>query len=282
MRRLLEAEVIRDLPRASREQLAAVIALNDAVAEAGGRLDVPEMRTRNQEFHFAIFRLSPRTLIVDEIERLWDLAAPYHAMYLYSADGRRTVLAEHAEMIGALRKGDNAGLAALMEQHRHGSETLPVRGSSGYLARRDRAVAISCSAIDAAMPAFNDSMPDAIGMLTSMSQADATIRDRPRPSEPTTRTIGPSAMVISCTSTSPSASRPDEQPLLLVRLQGPGQVGALRDGKTDSAPADAFHAPAVTWALRRAGPRPRTRRTRPRTGRWHPGSGGLSPRRERR
>ena len=129
MRQLLEAEVIRDLPRASREQLAAVIARNDAVAEAGDRLDLLEMRTRNQEFHFAIFRLSPRTLIVDEIERLWNLAAPYHAMYLYSADGRRTVLAEHAEMIGALRKGDNAGLAALMEQHRHGSETYLFAGA---------------------------------------------------------------------------------------------------------------------------------------------------------
>jgi DNA-binding GntR family transcriptional regulator len=56
-------------------------------------------------------------------------------MYLYSADGRRTVLAEHAEMIGALREGDNARLAALMERHRHGSEThlfaVATTGSGG-------------------------------------------------------------------------------------------------------------------------------------------------------
>ncbi len=131
MRRLLEAEVIRDLPRASDEQLAEITALADAVADAGGRLDLLELRARNQDFHFAIFRLSPRPLIVDEIERLWDLAAPYHAMYLYSADGRRTVLAEHAEMIGALREADNARLAALMEQHRHGSETHLFAGPAG-------------------------------------------------------------------------------------------------------------------------------------------------------
>jgi DNA-binding GntR family transcriptional regulator len=130
MRRLLEAEVIRDLPRVPDERLAEVIALGDAVAEAGGRLDVPEMRTQNQAFHFAIFRLSPRPLIVDQIERLWDLAAPYHAMYLYSAEGRRTVLAEHAAMIVALREGDNARLAALMEQHRHGSETHLFAGAA--------------------------------------------------------------------------------------------------------------------------------------------------------
>jgi DNA-binding GntR family transcriptional regulator len=108
-----------------------IIALGDAVAEAAGRPDVVEMRAQNQAFHFAIFRLSPRPLIVDEIERLWDLAAPYHAMYLYSADGRRTVLAEHAEVIGALRERDNGRLAALIEQHRHGSETHLFAGAAG-------------------------------------------------------------------------------------------------------------------------------------------------------
>jgi len=123
MRRLLETEVIRDLPRPTQEQLAGIVAAGDAVARAGQRLDLEEMRELNQAFHFAIFRLSPRGLIVDEIERLWNLAAPYHAMYLYSPDGRRTILAEHTGMIGALTAGDNARLAALMNDHRHGSQT---------------------------------------------------------------------------------------------------------------------------------------------------------------
>jgi DNA-binding GntR family transcriptional regulator len=123
MRRLLETEVIRDLPRPTRVQLAGVIASNDAVARAGERLDLTEMRARNQEFHFAIFRLSPRGLIVEEIERLWNLAAPYHATYLYSPDSRRAILTEHREMIDALSAGDNARLAALMDDHRRGSQT---------------------------------------------------------------------------------------------------------------------------------------------------------------
>jgi DNA-binding GntR family transcriptional regulator len=123
MRRLLETEVIRDLPRPTGEQLAGIIASNDAVARAGEWLNLAEMRARNQEFHFAIFRLSPRGLIVDEIERLWNLAAPYHAMYLYSPDGRRAILTEHARMIDALSAGDNARLVALMDDHRHGSQT---------------------------------------------------------------------------------------------------------------------------------------------------------------
>ena len=73
---------------------------------------------------------------------------------------------------------------------------------------RDRAVAISYRAIDAATPAFSDSVPSAIGMRTSRSHAAAATRDSPRPSEPTTRTSGPSATGMSRTSVEPAASRP--------------------------------------------------------------------------
>jgi len=49
-------------------------------------------------------------------------------VYLYSEEGRRAVLAEHAEMIGALRDGDNTRLAALMQEHREGgSAAIAVR-----------------------------------------------------------------------------------------------------------------------------------------------------------
>src|SRR5215469_11364381 len=121
MRRLLESEVVRDLPRATTEQLAVIATLGDQVADAAEALDLIAMRARNHDFHFAIYRLSPRALIVSEIERLWNLATPYHAMYLYSADARRAVLAEHAEILEALRASDNEKLAALLEQHRQGS-----------------------------------------------------------------------------------------------------------------------------------------------------------------
>jgi DNA-binding GntR family transcriptional regulator len=122
MRRLLESEVISDLPRPTGEQMSGIIAACDAVADAAARLDLLAMRQRNQDFHFAIFRLSPRTMIIDEIERLWNWAAPYHAVYLFYAEGRRAVLAEHAEMVRALRDYDLARLSALMDEHRRGGE----------------------------------------------------------------------------------------------------------------------------------------------------------------
>lgn len=123
MRRLLETELILRLPRPSQEQLQHLAALGDEVAAAAERLDLVEMRLRNHAFHFEIFRLSGLGLVIDELEKLWNWAAPYHTIYLYSADSRRTILEEHEAMIQALRDGDNTRLAELMHQHRHGSET---------------------------------------------------------------------------------------------------------------------------------------------------------------
>ncbi|MGW1029023.1 GntR family transcriptional regulator [Streptomyces sp. NPDC002577] len=137
MRRLLETEIIGSLsipPTA--ERLQQVTDLNDRIVAASERLDLVEMRLLNHEFHFAIFRLSGLKMVIDEIERLWNWAAPYHSVYLVSPDSRRAVLEEHAAMIEALRDGDNGRLAELMDQHRHGSETqLGLMLGGGAIAR---------------------------------------------------------------------------------------------------------------------------------------------------
>jgi DNA-binding GntR family transcriptional regulator len=123
MRKLLEDEIISRLPRASEEQIAHICGLNDQVAAAAEEVDLSRMRAVNHEFHFAIFGLSPLRLLISEVERLWTWAAPYHAVYLFSADSRKHVLEEHETMIAALRDGDNGLLARTMDQHRHGSES---------------------------------------------------------------------------------------------------------------------------------------------------------------
>ncbi|MGW1785532.1 GntR family transcriptional regulator [Streptomyces sp. NPDC002143] len=137
MRKLLETEVIGRLPMPpTPEQLQRVIDLNDKVVAASDRLDLVEMRLQNHEFHFEMFRLSGLKMVIDEIERLWNWAAPYHSVYLFSPDSRRAVLEEHAAMVEALRAGDNARLVQLMDQHRHGSETqLGLMLGGGMIAR---------------------------------------------------------------------------------------------------------------------------------------------------
>lgn len=136
MRGLLETEVIGRLPEPTPEQLQRVVDLNAQVVAAAERVDLVEMRLRNHEFHFEIFRLGGLDLVIDEIERLWNWAAPYHAVYLVSPESRRAILHEHEQMVEALREGDNARLAELMNQHRHGSETVlgPMLGG-GHIVR---------------------------------------------------------------------------------------------------------------------------------------------------
>ncbi|MFF1253724.1 GntR family transcriptional regulator [Pseudarthrobacter sp. NPDC058329] len=121
MRELLEAEVIKSLPRLTDEELAHVERLNTAVIEAADDADIAAMRVANHDFHFAIFRKSSLELVVGEIERLWRWASPYHAAYLSSPASRLQILEEHQGMIEALRRGDNQSLVELMALHREGA-----------------------------------------------------------------------------------------------------------------------------------------------------------------
>ncbi|MET4165462.1 MULTISPECIES: GntR family transcriptional regulator [Gordonia] len=123
MRAALEREVLAVLPRLDEAALDQISELRDLVAEAAEAADILEMRLRNQTFHFAVFERSPLSLVVAELRRLWNLAMPYHAAYLYDADVRRKVCAEHDDMVDALVAGDNHRLIELMNVHRQGGET---------------------------------------------------------------------------------------------------------------------------------------------------------------
>lgn len=122
MRGVLEREVLTRLPRFGPDDLAEVRGLAEQVVGAAERGDSLEMRLRNQDFHFAMFERSRLHLVITELRRLWSLALPYHAAYLYDPDGRRRVCAEHDAMIEALAAGNNARLVELMDEHRHGGE----------------------------------------------------------------------------------------------------------------------------------------------------------------
>lgn len=122
MREALEREVLAVLPRLDDASLDEVRELRDLVEEAAEAGDILEMRLRNQTFHFAVFERSPLSLVVAELRRLWNLAMPYHAAYLYDAGVRRKVCDEHDDMVDALVAGDNNRLIELMNVHRKGGE----------------------------------------------------------------------------------------------------------------------------------------------------------------
>ena len=66
-----------------------------------------------------MFRMSGLDMVVDEVDRLWRKSEPYRTFSrLQDASGRRRIVREHAKMITALRRRDNAGLVELMNAHR--------------------------------------------------------------------------------------------------------------------------------------------------------------------
>ncbi|MFI2559840.1 GntR family transcriptional regulator [Nocardia farcinica] len=136
MRAALEPEVLRSLPPFPDDAVAEVTRLGALVTTAGEDGDILAMRLHNHAFHFAIFDRSPLNLVVAEVRRLWTLAMPYHAAYLYDPAARARVVAEHDQMIDALARHDNERLVTLMDEHRHGGET-----STGIMLRATRTAA---------------------------------------------------------------------------------------------------------------------------------------------
>lgn len=123
MRKALESTVLGSLKTPTAEQIGALEELREKIEACANVLDLTGMQHWNREFHFAMFRLSELNLVINEIEKLWDWASPYHAVYLFSPESRQSVLDEHAGMLAALEAGDIETLIHLMDEHRHGSET---------------------------------------------------------------------------------------------------------------------------------------------------------------
>jgi DNA-binding GntR family transcriptional regulator len=122
MRDLLESAILRSVPPATPELLDRLTELNEGLADAGKRQDIAAVRQLNKEFHFAMFRQSPLKLVVDEVERIWGLAMPYHTMFVSEETRRSRIIAEHDEMIETFRENDIERLVQLMIEHRAKSE----------------------------------------------------------------------------------------------------------------------------------------------------------------
>ncbi|MEJ2866325.1 GntR family transcriptional regulator [Actinomycetospora sp. OC33-EN08] len=118
MRRALETEVLRALPKLTSAQLGELTTLNEAIVADVEATDVAAIVAGNRAFHFAMFGYSGLDLVVAEIGRLWMRSEPYRTVHLYDAQGRKRVVREHRRMITALRRGDNEAVVELMNAHR--------------------------------------------------------------------------------------------------------------------------------------------------------------------
>lgn len=118
MRRALESEVLRALPRLDQAALRELTAINARIAEEVVGGDIARIAAANHDFHFTMFGFSGLGLVVAEIERIWRMTDAYRTVHLYDSTARRRVVREHKTMITALRRGDNEAVVDLMNTHR--------------------------------------------------------------------------------------------------------------------------------------------------------------------
>jgi DNA-binding GntR family transcriptional regulator len=122
VRRLLEAELLKTVRKPADEDIAALRAHNQAVAAGVEAGSITRMLTANRNFHLTLLRMSPLSLILREVERLWDLSEFYRAGYLWLPETRTRIVLEHEAMIEALAAYDIDRLVELAGEHRQASE----------------------------------------------------------------------------------------------------------------------------------------------------------------
>lgn len=118
MLQMLENELLKSLSWPDEECLAALEQLNSQMAVHADRTDWMGLLSLNRQFHFRIFELSPYSLILDQVARLWDIAEPFIANKLTLREARLRTCQEHTCLLDALRRHDREGCIRLLHEHR--------------------------------------------------------------------------------------------------------------------------------------------------------------------
>jgi DNA-binding GntR family transcriptional regulator len=124
MLELIEDEVIASITWPTPDTLAHLRSLNDRMLAVADDYDPAETIALNREFHFQIFALSPNSIMVDELGRLWRLAQPYMATRMIAPESRRKRVEEHVDIIDRIAAHDRAGTLTAMRGHRNSTREV--------------------------------------------------------------------------------------------------------------------------------------------------------------
>jgi DNA-binding GntR family transcriptional regulator len=146
---LIEDEVVATVRWPDDDVVAELRELNQRMLDVADDYDTTETFTLNRTFHFRIFTLSPLSVMIDELERLWRLAQPYIVSEMVTGDARRHRVEEHQRIIDRLEARDLEGLIEAMRHHRRrgSGRTRPRNGrpSATVPASRDARVSAATS-----------------------------------------------------------------------------------------------------------------------------------------
>lgn len=115
---LIENEVLATVRWPTTAEFNRLTELSDRLEQLAHSEDVLETIEVNHEFHFMIYGLSPNTLMVDELERLWQLARVWITAGMLTVQERLDRVAEHRAILDRLECRDKAGFIDASIRHR--------------------------------------------------------------------------------------------------------------------------------------------------------------------
>jgi DNA-binding GntR family transcriptional regulator len=132
MQTVVERELMQTLAWPDQEVLDRLCDLNREMRRLAQREGWLPLVALNRHFHLTIFGLSPRRLVLQEVERLWLLAEPYQAMSLADPDVRQQTVNQHDAILQALAAQNREMAVRALDQHRasthHGVARLLLPG----------------------------------------------------------------------------------------------------------------------------------------------------------
>lgn len=126
IRRVLETEVLHSIRWPHEDELKAIRSAMDGVIDCVKIGDGHGALEGARLVSFAIFDLSPLSLLVLETKRWWDRAAVYRALDLATLEDpdAQNVGSYYARLLFLLESQDREGLVALNSQHRSMKSTV--------------------------------------------------------------------------------------------------------------------------------------------------------------
>jgi DNA-binding GntR family transcriptional regulator len=118
MQSILERELMQTIEWPGHELLTQLRDMNVQMRRLADTEHWLPLLPLNRHFHLSTFALSPRKLVLQEVERLWLLAEPYQAMSLADPDVRRRTVHQHDAILDALADHDRAAAVRALDNHR--------------------------------------------------------------------------------------------------------------------------------------------------------------------
>jgi DNA-binding GntR family transcriptional regulator len=98
------------------ETLKKLAAILDAAQRAALQQRIDELLDLNREFHFSIYELAQKPLLVGLISDLWDRSDPYRRLYTQFPEYAHESVASHERILVACRNEDSSAIAQLVSQ----------------------------------------------------------------------------------------------------------------------------------------------------------------------